>query len=66
MNERADYVLHWVRSSYCADNACVEVACHGDDVLLRNSERPHDSIRITRPDWMAFLDAIKAGEVRVR
>jgi hypothetical protein len=66
MNERVDQGLHWWRSSYCADNACVEVARDGDVVLIRNSERPDDIIRCTTSGWTAFLAEIKAGDIPVR
>ena len=51
----------WVRSSYCADNACVEVAPMGSYVIMRDSKNiDQPSIRFRRADWNGFLDMVKA------
>ncbi|GIE95130.1 DUF397 domain-containing protein [Paractinoplanes rishiriensis] len=53
----------WTRSSYCADNACVEVAVLDDDrVAMRDSKnRDSEPIIFTRPDWAGFLAWIEEG-----
>lgn len=55
--------LTWTRSSYCADNACVEATPYGDrHVAVRDSKRPDQSfLTLPRADWHGFLDAIQAG-----
>jgi hypothetical protein len=56
----------WTRSSYCADNACIEVAAIGDVIAVRdakNVERPF--LRFSREAWTAFLDGVAAGDFRV-
>lgn len=50
----------WLRSSFCADNACVEVRADGDDVLMRDSKNGQDPLRFTRREWVAFVNKIRA------
>jgi hypothetical protein len=53
----------WRRSSYCADGACVEIAEHGDDVLMRDSKHPEQPfLRFDRTTWRDFIDAVANGE----
>jgi hypothetical protein len=50
----------WLRSTYCADNACVEVATDGDLVLMRDAKRtdqPH--LGFDRDSWAHFVAEIK-------
>ena len=54
--------LKWRKSSTCADNACIEVAQDGDDVLVRNSDRPTDITRHTPSEWDAFVAGVKNGD----
>ncbi len=48
----------WTRSTFCADNACVEAAADGDDrILLRDSKNPEKAVlALSRCEWSAFLD----------
>ncbi|MEV6346368.1 DUF397 domain-containing protein [Actinoplanes sp. NPDC051851] len=53
----------WRRSSYCADNACVEVAVNGDGIDVRDGKLPDSPIlRFSRDSWADFIAAVKAGD----
>ena len=55
--------MSWVRSTYCADRACVEVAADGNHVLVRDSKNPeHPPLTFRIAEWMMFIDAVAAGE----
>lgn len=54
----------WIRSTYCADQACVEVSEQGGEVLVRDSKRldvPY--LRFTTTQWNAFVDAIAQQKI---
>jgi hypothetical protein len=56
--------VSWRRSSRCEAGACVEVAITDCEVLLRQSGHPDGPILVvTRSVWVAFLDAIRVGEI---
>jgi hypothetical protein len=44
------------------DNNCVEVAFHGDSVLVRDSKNPIEELRFSRSAWRGFLEGIRRGE----
>jgi Domain of unknown function (DUF397) len=55
----------WLRSSFCSDSACVEVAAMGADVAIRDSknlDQPY--LRVSKAEWNAFIAMITAGERR--
>jgi len=55
--------MTWTRSSYCADNACVEVAAIGEVIAVRDPkdlDRPF--LQFSRDEWTAFLDGVAAGD----
>jgi hypothetical protein len=53
----------WVRSSFCADQLCVEVATAGEEVIMRDGKRPDQPyLRFSREDWRGFLHAVAAGD----
>lgn len=55
--------FHWRTSSRCESGACVEVAVHGEYVLIGNSGDSEASIsRFTRQEWHAFLAGVKLGD----
>ena len=65
MNDSVDRGLKWQRSTFCADNQCFEVARRGEDVLLRNSDRPGEIIVVTIAEWRIFVAGIVgAGDFR--
>jgi hypothetical protein len=54
-------VTSWVKSSFCADSACLEVAIIDADVAVRDSKdanRPF--LTFSKADWNAFVEAIAA------
>jgi len=55
--------LKWIKASksYGA-GACVELAPHGDAILLRDSKNPHVLLRFTATEIYEFLDGAKKGE----
>src|SRR5689334_10004334 len=54
----------WVRSSYCSDTTCVEIAELGDEILLRDGKRIDQApIQFTHAEWADFLDGIVAGRI---
>jgi hypothetical protein len=59
----ANMGLRWIkaRRSY-STGACVELAPHGDGVVMRNSRRPDDRIHHSMTEFAVFLDAAKNGE----
>lgn len=57
-------MLEWIKSTRCADHACVEVATIGDDLIaVRDSKRPEQPfLRFDRAEWSAFIRGIKVGD----
>ena len=54
----------WYRSTRCSTGACVEVKEGSEAILVRDSKKPEGgNLVISRPDWMAFIEAIRAGEL---
>ena len=55
----------WRKSTYSApQNACIEIATAGNDVLLRDSKHPeHGHLTFTRPELAALIAAARAGEL---
>lgn len=54
----------WRRSTWCSTGACVEMKEESDGILVRDSKKPEGgNLVISRPDWMAFITAIRAGEL---
>lgn len=62
----------WI-TTRCESNSCVEVRCDtgscveasaiGEEtVALRSNLAPHDQLRITRDEWVAFVAAVKEGQ----
>jgi hypothetical protein len=59
MNKRV-----WIKSSYSggSDGNCVEVADHGNRVLVRDTKTPTDAVLRFAPDaWRRFADQVKRG-----
>ena len=56
----------WVRSGRCESSNCVEVALLGDEIALRNSQRPDGPIvTFSKDEWDAFLGGVMDGEFRL-
>lgn len=50
----------------CESGGCVEVEAIGEDtVALRSTLAPHDVLRVTREEWAAFVERVKAGDFDV-
>ncbi|MFE7462844.1 DUF397 domain-containing protein [Streptomyces sp. NPDC057499] len=57
--------IQWRKSSKSSDadgNDCLELAEHGGEILLRESDNPDVVIRTTRAKLRAFLGGVKEGE----
>jgi hypothetical protein len=54
----------WTRSTFCADNACVEAApLGGDKVGVRDSKDPErPPLVLHRDHWLGFLAAVRQGD----
>ncbi|MFI5895502.1 DUF397 domain-containing protein [Actinoplanes sp. NPDC051513] len=57
--------MMWRKSSFCSDNACVEVAFDGDVVALRDGKNPNlAELRFTRTEWVEFVRGVEKDEFR--
>lgn len=55
--------LDWRTSRTCDSGACVGVARQGEFVLIGNTNNPSGHVsRLTRQQWMAFLESLKLGD----
>jgi hypothetical protein len=54
--------LAWVRSSFCANGNCAEVASDGEFVYLRNSREPDKVIKLDLGEWTALKQGIHNGD----
>jgi Domain of unknown function (DUF397) len=53
----------WRKSSYCAGGECAELAKEGSGiVVMRNSTRPSEVVRLSREEWRALRLGIASGE----
>ena len=53
----------WRRSARCvSDHHCVEVADLGNEVGLRNSQRPEFSLTFSKKEWHSFVDGLRVGD----
>jgi hypothetical protein len=64
---RVDSVTEWFRavwrkSSYCAQNTCVEMAVLDGQVAVRDSKEQHAVLLFTPAEWTAFVAGAKGGE----
>jgi hypothetical protein len=52
----------WLKSSYCSDSACVEIAKLGSLIALRDSKDLGQApLTFSRAAWTSFLSGIEAG-----
>jgi hypothetical protein len=57
----------WLKSSYCADSACVEVAKVGDRIAVRDAKRlDQPNLSFTREQWHDFLGGIRDADFDFR
>lgn len=55
-----DNVLKWRKSSRCDGGACIEIAVHGDAILLRSSVDPGGlTLAFTPAAWRDLIASIK-------
>jgi len=55
--------LTWRESGYSDNGTCVEVAQDGEEVAVRNSQRPDaGTVLFTRAEMAAWVAGCKAGE----
>ncbi|MFI5758980.1 DUF397 domain-containing protein [Streptomyces sp. NPDC051569] len=57
--------IQWRKSSKSADDEdsnCLELAWHGGEILMRESDNPDVVIHTTRAKLLAFLGGAKEGE----
>lgn len=56
--------LNWRKSSYSGSSgSCFEIAESGEDLLVRNSNRPDEgTISFTRHELGCLIRGVKAGE----
>jgi hypothetical protein len=57
--------IEWRKSSKSSNaegSDCLELAEHGGEILLRESDNPDVVVRTTRAKLRAFLGGVKEGE----
>lgn len=56
-------MTNWIKSSFCADRACVEVArLESDNIAVRDSKNlDQPALQFSTGEWSAFLDAVVGG-----
>jgi Domain of unknown function (DUF397) len=55
--------LHWIKADRStALNACVELACDGEQIALRNSRQKEMVLLFTQEEIGVFLEGAKNGE----
>jgi hypothetical protein len=57
----------WIRSSFCSDQACIEVSTTDDGVAIRDSKclsQPY--LRFSNSEWNTFLDSIIDGTLPIK
>lgn len=55
--------INWLVSSLCEGGACVAVARHNGDVLMRNTSNSAAPIlRFMKQEWSDFIAGVKLGD----
>jgi hypothetical protein len=52
----------WRRVSRCQSGECAEVSSRNGEILLRSTRSPADVVRLTRAEWAALTEGIRAGD----
>jgi hypothetical protein len=61
--EHMGFEPSWAKSSFSADGACVEIAYHEDQILVRDSKDPGGPhLRFSPKEWTAFIKGVLSGE----
>jgi uncharacterized protein DUF397 len=50
----------WRRGQVCESGACIEVASHGEAVMVRSSRNRDVVLAMSRDEWQAFRADLKA------
>lgn len=58
----AEDTQSWLKSSFCSDAACIEVALGGKDIHVRNSKNVNHELQFSRAEWLTFLDRVAAED----
>jgi Domain of unknown function (DUF397) len=59
-----DKPLRWRKSSFSQNGDCVEWAVYKECVHVRDSKSVSwDALKFTRTGWLAFIAAVKRGEL---
>ncbi|MFI6076553.1 DUF397 domain-containing protein [Actinoplanes sp. NPDC051343] len=62
MSNVVDATKLWRRSSFCANDTCVEVAEDGDRILMRDAKDiSQPSLSFDRAAWEQFVTEVKNG-----
>ena len=55
--------LNWHVAQKCNGGACIQVAPHGEQIVIGDSKNPGGPIlTYTRSEWHAFVDGIREGD----
>jgi hypothetical protein len=56
--------LHWVRSTFCSSNGCVEVASTSRTVHVRDTKDPEGPQLVLPVEaWREFIERVKRGDL---
>ena len=56
--------MNWIKSSTCADSACVEVSIVEDLVYVKN-DLDATEVCFTINEWAEFIEGVRRGEFDV-
>jgi hypothetical protein len=58
--------VKWIKSTYCADGACVEVAAMGEMIAVRDGKNVGiEPLKLSLREWRDFVDGINAGDFAI-
>jgi hypothetical protein len=62
----AEPTMAWVKSTFCSDAACLEVAFIDTEVAVRDGkDQTRPPLRFTNDEWHLFLDQIIEGSLPI-
>jgi hypothetical protein len=57
-----DMSLNWLKSQFCGNSACVEVAASNGSYFVRDSKNPNGPrLDFDQSEWTAFVEGVRAG-----